>query len=90
MEAFLRTDVTATAFPGSPTNSFLADEVASTCPLLTPSPPTNALVNPVPELCEPEFCIGEELATKLQKVKGNRYYDIISCEQTNNIASESL
>ncbi|KAI4460583.1 alpha-amylase family member [Holotrichia oblita] len=55
--------------PGSPTNSFLADEVASTCPLLTPSPPTNDLINPLPEPEQPSFTIGEELASKLQHVK---------------------
>nr|XP_022918538.1 neutral and basic amino acid transport protein rBAT-like [Onthophagus taurus]XP_022918539.1 neutral and basic amino acid transport protein rBAT-like [Onthophagus taurus] len=69
MEGFLRVDPTATTLPGSPTNSFLTDEVASTCPLLTPSPPTNDLINPLPETDQPSFVIGEELANKLQHVK---------------------
>lgn len=70
MDGFLRTNVTSTIFPGSPSNSFLADEVASTCELITPSPPTNALVNPVQEQEEHNFSIGEELANKLQQVEG--------------------
>lgn len=69
MESLLRVDTSST-FPGSPTNSFLADEVASTCPLLTPSPPTNALVNPLPEPEEPDFLSAQELATKLHHVHG--------------------
>ncbi|KAF2880419.1 hypothetical protein ILUMI_25753 [Ignelater luminosus] len=67
MESLLRVDTSST-FPGSPTNSFLADEVASTCPLLTPSPPTNALVNPLPDPEESNFLSAEELATKLHHV----------------------
>lgn len=70
MEGFLRVDQNVTMLPGSPSNSFLADEVASTCPLLTPSPPTNDLINPLPEPEQPSFTIGEELASKLQHVKG--------------------
>lgn len=69
MESFLRVDA-RTNLPGSPTNSFLADEVASICPLITPSPPTNDLINPLPEPTEPNFAIGEQLATKLQHVQG--------------------
>ncbi|KAF5306135.1 hypothetical protein FQR65_LT07411 [Abscondita terminalis] len=49
--------------------TFLTDEVASICPLLTPSPPTNALVNPLPEPEESNFISAQELATKLQQVE---------------------
>lgn len=54
----------------SPTNSFIADEVASICPLITPSPPTNDLINPIPEPNEPNFAIGEQLVNKLHGVQG--------------------
>ncbi|KAJ8982876.1 hypothetical protein NQ317_004306 [Molorchus minor] len=68
MEGFLRVEH-HTNLPGSPTNSFLADEVASICPLITPSPPTNDLINPEPETVENSpFEIGNELATKLKQV----------------------
>ncbi|XP_057669936.1 4F2 cell-surface antigen heavy chain-like [Diorhabda carinulata] len=67
MDGFLRVD--NANLPSSPTNSFLADEVASICPLITPSPPTNDLIHPLPEL-ESNFSIGLELANKLHKVKG--------------------
>ncbi|XP_018562786.1 4F2 cell-surface antigen heavy chain-like [Anoplophora glabripennis] len=67
MEGFLRVD--NTNLPGSPTNSFLADEVASICPLITPSPPTNDLINPLPEPTQLNLGIGHELATKLQHVQ---------------------
>lgn len=70
MEGLLRVDTSAT-IPSSPSNSFIADEVASICPLLTPSPPTNDLVNPLAEPTETKFTIGDELATKLQQVQGN-------------------
>lgn len=70
MEGLLRVDTSTTTLPSSPSNSFIADEVASICPLLTPSPPTNDLVNPLPEPAEPKFTIGDELATKLQQVQG--------------------
>ncbi|KAJ8918550.1 hypothetical protein NQ315_013055 [Exocentrus adspersus] len=68
MEGFLRVD-NATNLPASPTNSFLADEVASICPLITPSPPTNDLINPLPEPAEPNLLIGHELATILHHVQ---------------------
>lgn len=60
--------------PGSPTSSYLADDAASTCNLINPSPPTNALVNPIPTEQEDEtpYHIGQELATKLQKVQGKQ------------------
>ncbi|KAG5866079.1 hypothetical protein JTB14_006282 [Gonioctena quinquepunctata] len=57
--------------PGSPSNSFMADEVASICPLITPSPPTNDLINPLSEPTDVDFHIGHELATKLQNVTGS-------------------
>lgn len=74
MEGFLRVNSEATTLPGSPTNSFLTDEIGSTCPLLTPSPPTNDLINPMPEHSDvpPSFMIGGDvLACKLQRVQGN-------------------
>ncbi|KAF5292583.1 hypothetical protein FQA39_LY13916 [Lamprigera yunnana] len=60
MATLLHVDTTAT---------FLTDEVASICPLLTPSPPTNALVTPLPESGEPTFILPQELVTKLQQVE---------------------
>lgn len=71
MEGLLPVNTCITTLPSSPSNSFLADEVASICPLLTPSPPTNDLVNPLPEPTEPNFTIGDELSTKLQQVQGS-------------------
>lgn len=71
MDGFLRVDTTST-LPTSPSSSYLADEVASICPLITPSPPTNALINPAPETSEPSFTIGDELVTKLQHVHGEK------------------
>lgn len=73
MENFLRADIGKAAFTASPSNSYLADEVASTCPLITPSPPTNALENPLPETPEPDYNISEELANKLQQVQGRSF-----------------
>lgn len=73
MEGFLRVD-NPSNLPISPSNSFIADEVASICPLITPSPPTNALIDPLSEeLPSPSFAIGDELTTKLKKVQGNEY-----------------
>lgn len=73
MEGFLH--VSHSTFPGSPTNSFMADEVASICPLLTPSPPTNALVNPIPvtEESESGFINAQALSSKLHQVQGKRF-----------------
>lgn len=69
MDGFLRVQGN---LPGSPTSSYLADDAASTCNLINPSPPTNALVNPIPTEQEDEspYNIGEELANKLQQVRG--------------------
>lgn len=74
MDGFLRADGVRVNLPGSPTSSYLADDAASTCNLINPSPPTNALVNPIPAEHEDEspYNIGEELATKLQKVRGEQ------------------
>ncbi|KAK5645433.1 hypothetical protein RI129_006733 [Pyrocoelia pectoralis] len=58
--------------------TFLADEVASICPLLTPSPPTNALVNPLPVSEESNFILPQELATKLQRVEDGEGADSAS------------
>lgn len=69
MDGFLQVDKSSN-LPSSPTNSFIADEVASICPLITPSPPTNDLINPPPEPSEPNFTIGEALANRLQHVQG--------------------
>lgn len=73
MEGFLRVD-NHSNLPISPSNSFIADEVASICPLITPSPPTNALVDPLSdEPASPSFAIADELKTKLKKVQGKQY-----------------
>lgn len=71
MEGFLRVDHNAGI--SSPSSSFNPDNADSTsiCPLITPSPPTNALVDPVPESNEPNYQIGAQLAEKLQMVHGN-------------------
>lgn len=73
MDGFLRTDA-ASNLLGSPTSSsYMADDAASTCNLINPSPPTNALVNPLPlEREEAPYDIVDELATKLQQVKGGQ------------------
>lgn len=64
----LRVDLPSTSLSVKDASGNLQDaDVASTCPLLTPSPPTNALVNP----CDPEcgatspVMDGDELAHKL-------------------------
>ncbi|KAJ8940246.1 hypothetical protein NQ318_016703 [Aromia moschata] len=77
MEGFLRVE-NNTNLPGSPTNSFLADEVASICPLITPSPPPNDLINALPEPTEADFGIGQDLATKLQQVQDEEKADSAS------------
>lgn len=84
MDGFLRVD--NTHLPSSPTNSFLADEVASICPLITPSPPTNDLINPLPEL-EPNYSIGLELANKLHKVNGDGASDEDKVESASSSSS---
>lgn len=76
MDGFLRAGGIQGNLPASPTSSYLADDAASTCNLINPSPPTNALVNPIPaEQDEPLYNIGEELATKLHKVRGWYIYN---------------
>lgn len=72
MDVFLRAGGIQGNIPASPTSPYLTDDAASTCNLINPSPPTNALVNPIPpeQDEEPLYNIGEELATKLQKVRG--------------------
>mgnify|MGYP005984997949 FL=1 len=67
MDGFLQVNNSSSNLPSSPSNSFIADEVASICPLITPSPPTNDLINPLPEPSQPSYTIGDELATILQK-----------------------
>lgn len=53
--------------------AFVADDAVSTCPLLTPSPPTNALVDPTSDPQQPSYIVrGDELATKLKQVEGKR------------------
>lgn len=72
MESFLRVD--SSAENSSPCSSFNVDnaDASSICPLITPSPPTNALVDSLPEPTDgvSNFQIGEELVEKLQKVHG--------------------
>lgn len=78
MEAFLRVE-SPSNLPISPSNSFIADEVASICPLITPSPPTNALVDPLSEQpTSANFVIGDELTTKLKEVQGKKYNKNVS------------
>ncbi|CAG9863384.1 unnamed protein product [Phyllotreta striolata] len=85
MDGFLRVD--NPNLPDSPTNSFMADEVASICPLITPSPPTNALVNPLPEP-EPDYTsIGLELANKLNHVKADGTSDEEKAESASSSSS---
>lgn len=71
MDGFLRVQGN---LPGSPTSSYLTDDAASTCNLINPSPPTNALVNPIPTEEETPYNIGNELATKLQQVQGINFH----------------
>ncbi|XP_066260929.1 amino acid transporter heavy chain SLC3A1-like [Euwallacea similis] len=69
MESFLRVD--SHAGTSSPSGSFNTDnaDASSICPLINPSPPTNALVDPLPEPPQTgAFQMGDELAEKLQKV----------------------
>ncbi|CAH0554644.1 unnamed protein product [Brassicogethes aeneus] len=68
MDAFLRVTDSAN-LSNSPSSSFIAEDNASICPLITPSPPTNDLINPPPEPVSPAFSIGEELANKLADVQ---------------------
>lgn len=77
MDGFLRVDTNST-LAISPSSSYLADEVASICPLITPSPPTNDLINPPLEPTEATFTIGDELATKLQHVQGKNF-KLLTC-----------
>ncbi|XP_028138649.1 4F2 cell-surface antigen heavy chain [Diabrotica virgifera virgifera] len=84
MDGFLRVD--NPNLPSSPTNSFMADEVASICPLITPSPPTNDLINSLPEP-EPDFSIGLELANKLQHVGGDGTSDEDKAESASSSSS---
>lgn len=81
MDGFLRVD-SGPNLPSS-SSSFMADnaDATSICPLITPSPPTNALVDPLPESAEPNFTIGVELAEKLQNVQGDG--DSISSTSSN-------
>nr|CAH7722290.1 unnamed protein product [Callosobruchus chinensis] len=88
MESFLR--VNQQTLPASPTNSFIADEVASICPLITPSPPTNALINPEPEQSESNFVIGEELAAKLKEVQDHDKADSASSSSSAEPACTQL
>ncbi|XP_074036535.1 amino acid transporter heavy chain SLC3A2 [Leptinotarsa decemlineata] len=70
MEGFLGVK-NSTLLPASPSSSLLADEVASICPLITPSPPTNDFINPLQEPTDTHFVSGLELATKLKDVSGS-------------------
>lgn len=59
----------------NPGAGFVADDAVSTCPLLTPSPPTNALVDPTSDSQEPSYIIPtDELATKLKQVEGMTFF----------------
>ncbi|CAH1122549.1 unnamed protein product [Ceutorhynchus assimilis] len=78
MEGYLSVDPNAGT--SSHLSSFNTDNADSTsiCPLITPSPPTNALVDSVPEPIEPIYQIGEALAEKLQKVHDTDKCDVDS------------
>lgn len=57
---------------------FIAEDSVSTCPLLTPSPPTNALVDPTSEPQEPSYIIPSgDLVAKLKQVEGTIKENII-------------
>ncbi|XP_018329575.1 neutral and basic amino acid transport protein rBAT-like [Agrilus planipennis] len=65
MEGLLRVQNPVTA------RSYLGDDTTSTCALITPSPPTNALINPLPEEQEniDNYINPDELAIKLKHMK---------------------
>lgn len=64
---------------------FVADDAVSTCPLLTPSPPTNALVDPTSDSQEPSYIIvGDILVTKLKEVEGRLILSNIIYLNTNS------
>ncbi|XP_050314627.1 uncharacterized protein LOC126749058 [Anthonomus grandis grandis] len=87
MEGFLRVDSNA----GTSSPSFNLDnaDATSICPLITPSPPTNALVDPQPEPKKPSYQIGEELAEKLQKVHDKGDVDSISSASSSELPASS-
>ncbi|KAH1017545.1 neutral and basic amino acid transport protein rBAT-like [Dendroctonus ponderosae] len=90
MEGFLRVDHNAGT--SSPSSSFNPDNADSTsiCPLITPSPPTNALVDPIPEPIEPNYQIGAQLAEKLQMVHGKCDGDSISSASSEQPVTSQL
>ncbi|KAL3268147.1 hypothetical protein HHI36_007275 [Cryptolaemus montrouzieri] len=76
---------------GSPTSACIPDDVASICPLITPSPPTNALVNPLPESQETEYNISAELSNKLQHVqRKEKEEDTTSTNSSNSVEPASV
>lgn len=64
-------------------NRHIAEDSVSTCPLLTPSPPTNALVDPTSEPQEPGYFVPSgDLVAKLKQVEGMFYfYFFILCNK---------
>lgn len=75
MDGFLRVE-SPTNLPISSSSSYIADEVASICPLITPSPPTNALVDPLSEEPTSPTFEADELSTKLHHVRGNYCFQL--------------
>lgn len=58
-----------------PTARIIAEDSVSTCPLLTPSPPTNALVDPTCDPQEPSYVVAsEDLVAKLKRVEGKNAF----------------
>ncbi|XP_045473117.1 neutral and basic amino acid transport protein rBAT-like [Harmonia axyridis] len=85
MDSYLQVD-SANNMLGSPTSACIPDDVSSICPLITPSPPTNALVNPLPESQDTEYNISNELVSKLQKVKTENKEDDTTSSNSSNLA----
>lgn len=51
--------------------TYIAEDSVSTCPLLTPSPPTNALVDPASDNQESGYIVPSgDLVAKLKQVEG--------------------
>lgn len=68
--------------PTARARAFIAEDSVSTCPLLTPSPPTNALVDPASDSQEPSYIVpGHDLVAKLKKVEGTEHFTSFNKQQ---------
>ncbi|XP_044754055.1 maltase 1-like [Coccinella septempunctata] len=86
MDSFLQVN-SGNNLLGSPTSACIPDDVSSICPLITPSPPTNALVNPLPESQDAdEYNISNELVCKLQQIKSGNKEDDSTSSNSSNLA----